>query len=100
MPQTSILYIGTHREIAETVVRLLNAHEDWFGVSACDADEAKAACTKHLFDVVLLGNGLSSEAETSLKNYVETTYPNTKVIRHYGGGSGLLYNEILAGIVN
>ena len=100
MRQISILYIGTHKEISTTVLRLLNAREDWIGVCANCIEEAKAACTKRLFDVVLLGNGLSDEIELSLKNYFETTFPNIKVIRHYGGGSGLLYSEILLALKN
>ena len=34
----NILYIGRHPEILETVVRLLNANEDWFGAGA-ETDE-------------------------------------------------------------
>lgn len=98
MQQTSILYIGTNNDITATVSRLLNARENWCGVCVDSTDKAKAAFNERLFDIVLIGNGLKNEEESALKNHIESFYPTTKVVTHYGGGSGLLYNEIITAL--
>ena len=95
---TKILYIGKHPEILETVVRLLNSDENWFGIGASDELEAIELFSKYDFSIVLLGCGLDKTSEDSLTAHFKKINPNVLVIEHFGGGSGLLKNEILSAL--
>lgn len=96
----NILYIGRHTEILETVVRLINSNEDWFGAGAASDDKAMELFQTINFHIVLLGCGIEPESEEKLRAFFEETNPKSIVIQHYGGGSGLLKNEILSALEN
>lgn len=97
---TNILYIGRHPEILETMVRLLNANEDWFGAGAETDDEAIGLFEKINFDIILFGSGIEEESEEKLRRFFKKHKPACILVQHYGGGSGLLKNEILSAIEN
>jgi len=90
-----ILYIGKHKEILDTVVRLLNANDEWFGIGAETDEEALQLFSTYNFSLVLLGCGISDESEQFLVASFRNLKPDIPIIQHYGGGSGLLRNEIL-----
>ncbi|MEZ0007910.1 hypothetical protein ABH942_003296 [Flavobacterium sp. 28YEA47A] len=96
----NILYIGRHPEILETVVRLINNNEDWFGTGAETDESAMELFERIHFHIVLLGCGIESESEEKLRIFFKNTNPNCTVVQHYGGGSGLLTNEILMALEN
>ncbi|RFZ85221.1 hypothetical protein DYU05_06360 [Mucilaginibacter terrenus] len=75
------------------MLRLLNSRENWNALGANSITTAKSLLGQR-FDLVLLGNGLSSLDEDSFTIYVAENYPETKVCIHYGGGSGLLFSEV------
>lgn len=92
--RTEILVVGTHADILQTVLRLLNAESSWHaeGVSGCE--EAIAKCKSQVYSVLLLGGGLTEREEAKLKIAIKLIHPAIHIIPHYGGGSGLLYAEI------
>jgi len=90
----NILYIGRHPEITPTVLRLLNNNPDWNGIATLHDNEACELFTQHNFEIVLLGNGINKTEEAQLRTFFTTHNPSTKIVQHYGGGSGLLTNEI------
>lgn len=94
----NILYIGRHPEILETVVRLLNANEDWFGVGAETDESAMNLFIKIHFNLVLFGCGIDDKSEEKLREFIRETNPDCKIVQHYGGGSGLLKNEIFSAL--
>ncbi len=47
------------------------------------------------FDIVLLCNGINEASEQQLRSYFKSMQPAVIIIHHYGGGSGLLSNEII-----
>lgn len=96
MKQLTILYIGRNQEITDTMNRLLNAREEWKGITTCLDEEAVVIVRDTPIDLVLLGNGISAAAEEKLKADLIRIRPALKIIQHYGGGSGLLYGEIMA----
>ncbi len=96
----TILVIGRHPQILETVLRLINAQEAWKAIGALTDNEAREKFRRDKFDLVLIGGGVEEESERNLKNEFEKIDPQIKIIRHYGGGSGLLFNEISEAIVN
>lgn len=96
--QTTILYIGRDAEITVVMERLLNARPEWKGICVCTDEEAVALCEKQNFDLVLLGNGINAECEKVLRAKLTALQPGLKIIQHYGGGSGLLYGEIMSAL--
>lgn len=93
-----ILYIGRHKEILDTVVRLLNANDEWLGVGAESDEEALHLFSLYDFTLVLLGCGIPEESENYLVTHFKKQNPLIKIVQHYGGGSGLLMNEIVTAL--
>lgn len=94
----NILYIGRDPEITRVMHRLLNAREEWHGLTACADEEAIAICMEQHLDMVLLGNGIEADEEENLRKALTDLRPGLKIIQHYGGGSGLLYGEIMVAL--
>ncbi|MDV6166868.1 hypothetical protein R1T16_00420 [Flavobacterium sp. DG1-102-2] len=98
MKKINILYTGMHPEILETVVRLINNNERWAGYGAGSSELAIKLFKETDFDLVLLGCGIPQECEDSLREAFAAHNPNCRIVQHYGGGSGLLSNEILSAL--
>lgn len=96
--QTTILYIGRDTEITIVMNRLLNARPEWKGICVCTDEEAISVFKEQAVDLVLLGNGIDPECEKALRLKLEAIKPDVKIIQHYGGGSGLLYGEIMTAL--
>lgn len=92
--RTEILVIGTHEDILQTILRLLNAESLWHAGGVSNCEEAIAKCKSHAYQVILLGGGLTELEEMKLKTEIRLIHPAIHIIPHYGGGSGLLYAEI------
>jgi hypothetical protein len=92
--QLNILALGRNPEIMLVMNRLLNAPAEWYGVTANTDEEALAAFAATTFHIVLLCAGVSPEEESRLTAQLTALHPSVIVRRHYGGGSGLLKNEI------
>jgi DNA-binding NarL/FixJ family response regulator len=90
----NILVIGRHPQIMETVLRLISTQSEWKAIGALADNEAIEKFNADNFDLVLIGGGVDEESERKLKTEFEKVNPQIKMIRHYGGGSGLLFNEI------
>lgn len=100
MKKTEILIIGTHADIVKTIVRLINNREDWNGTGVLSAAEAISAFEATPFKVVLFGGGITEQEEQELTAKFTTRHASVICIRHYGGGSGLLYGEIQQALLN
>ncbi|MHA3788403.1 hypothetical protein ACX0HA_09360 [Flavobacterium hauense] len=94
MEKINILYTGRHPEILETVVRLINQNENWAGYGAADNEEAIFLFRGIDFRIVLLGCGIPEQEEAELRRALTALNPQCMIVQHYGGGSGLLANEI------
>jgi DNA-binding NtrC family response regulator len=98
MKKINIIVICNHEEILQTILRLINNNEKW-GATGANADEkAIELFHQHSFDLVLLGSGINEEAENKLRKIFTHQNPDIKIIQHFGGGSGLLSNEIEAAL--
>lgn len=98
MSKTQILVIGRHPAILETVLRLINQHEPWEAVGATDDEQAIELFQQRRFDLVILGGGISDEQERKFVRLFPLLQPHIKIVQHFGGGSGLLFNEIQAAL--
>ncbi|MBV7531036.1 hypothetical protein [Chitinophaga sp. sic0106] len=86
----NLLAIGYHPEIMQVVHRLINSHNGWHGTIAESLAQAQQLLQNNAYDGILLCAGVSQADEAQVNNIAT----NTRIIRHYGGGSGLLENEI------
>jgi DNA-binding response OmpR family regulator len=92
---TKILAIGRNAEIMTVMQRLLNAPEDWSGQAVTTDEAAFEALQAEAYDIILLCAGITDEEETALRERLSALAPAAIITRHFGGGSGLLRNEIL-----
>ena len=92
MQLIEILIVGTNQPIMETIERLINKEGIWKATIALSEEEALKAFPKKDFKVVLLCAGLAEEL--LLKDKLLELKPNMHIVKHYGGGSGLLFAEI------
>ena len=98
MPKVQILIIGRNEHILATVERLINNNPNWHATPCLTDDLAIAACKQQRFDLVLLGGGIDEISDVYLRETISKLHPGIKIIQHYGGGSGLLANEINMGL--
>ena len=90
-----ILVIGTHPDILATILRLINRREGWCATGAGSVEEAINVFTTKEFNLVLLGAGISEDEEQRLRARLSSLNPSILFVPHYGGGSGLLYAEVM-----
>ena len=93
--ETNILVVGRDRAILEVIQRLINGHEGWRATIAETEEAAVKAFKEKRYSIVFVSAGISAEEEGSIRQKFTTLDPGVVVTRHYGGGSGLLENEIL-----
>ena len=93
--QTAILVTGRHEEILETLLRIIHKNDNWSAQAALTDEAAITLFETYPFDIVLLSSGIEEESERKLLAHFKRVNPAVIVIQHYGGGSGLLSNEIL-----
>ena len=98
MKKIEILVIGRNSAIMETVVRLVNQNDQWNAAGALTDEEAIELFHKYSFDLVLLGSGIEEASENKLRKLFNYQRPGIVIIQHFGGGSGLLSNEIMAAL--
>lgn len=94
MERVKILVACMNEDIRAVILRLINANEFWHASGSSDVSSTIDALNSDVFNVLLLGSGLSEQEENSLTEYVRSNLPEVRIIKHYGGGSGLLYAEI------
>jgi len=95
-----ILVVGRHPDIMPVVLRLINQHAGWESTGAMTDEEAMEQFQQQSFNLVLLSSGVPEESERELRAFFQSQQPSVPVIQHYGGGSGLLENEILAALTH
>ena len=95
MSKIHILTIGRHPEILQTVVRLVNNNPEWECTGVITDEEALSAFSAGSYRLVLLTNGISRESNDLLCAAFRDEDPGIIILQHYGGGSGLLFGEII-----
>lgn len=93
--EANILVIGRDRAILEVIERLINGHEGWHATITETEEAAINVFKEKQYAIVFVSAGLSAEEEEAVRQKLTQLDPGVVVARHYGGGSGLLENEIL-----
>jgi hypothetical protein len=94
MEKILILVVCAHEEILQTIIRLINVSDQWTALGAATQKTALVLFEEHRFTLVLLGSGMDDATEKMLSSFFLEKNPGVKIVQHYGGGSGLLFNEI------
>ena len=94
MKTLHFLVIGKNQEILEVLKRIIENNEGWTAEIQSDENFCYGYIEENEVDIVLLSSGLEDEFEKNIKVFCENLDKNVKVIDHYGGGSGLLKNEV------
>ena len=94
MKTLHFLVIGKHKEIVNTLKRIIENNEGWFAEITNSETFCYEYLEKHSPDILLLSSGLELAFENSIKEYIIKNQKRTKIIEHYGGGSGLLKGEV------
>lgn len=94
MKIVNFLVIGKNQEILETLKRIIENNEGWKAEIKSDENVCCDYIKDNQLDIVLLSSGLEEEIEKEIKIFCENLDKEVKVIDHYGGGSGLLKNEV------
>jgi hypothetical protein len=97
--ETNILVIGREPAILEVIERLINAHEHWHATVVSTLEGAVHAMDEKRYSIAFVSAGVSAEEEKIIRERLVGIDRDIVVSRHFGGGSGLLENEIL-GILN
>ncbi|MCD9856649.1 hypothetical protein LUD75_18140 [Epilithonimonas sp. JDS] len=94
MNTLNFLVIGKNQEILETLKRIIENNEGWKAEIENDETVCYDFIKDNQVDIVLLSSGLDEEFENDIKIFCTNLEKEVKVIDHYGGGSGLLKNEV------
>jgi hypothetical protein len=97
--ETNILVIGREPAILEVIERLIDAHANWHATITGTLEAAVQAIDERKNSIAFVSAGISAAEEEIIREKLISLDPEIVVSRHFGGGSGLLENEIL-GILN
>ena len=95
MNNPEILVVCKHPDILATILRLIHKKEGWKATGAGSVKESESLCSATPFNLVLFGAGVDKNEEQQLRASLSALRPGIVFVQHYGGGSGLLYGEIL-----
>ncbi|WP_312337151.1 hypothetical protein [Sphingobacterium sp.] len=94
MRTLTFIIFGKNEEILLTLKRIIELTPTWNAIIQQDLNACKQQLLDEPVDVLLLSSGLSIEDEREITDHLSRlTYP-IGLIKHYGGGSGLLKNEV------
>lgn len=95
MKTLEFLLLGKNEAILTILLRLVNAVENWNGISFNNEKEAQEYFLNNKIDIVLLSSAIEDHIEKEFTSFCIKNQPDVEVIEHFGGGSGLLKSEIL-----
>jgi len=94
MKRLQILVLSSHAKMLKIILRALNKSEYWEAVGTKNFQEGIQEFQKNKIDIILFGIGVTPETASKATSEFQKSNPNLKTVWHYGGGTGLLFNEI------
>ncbi|SKB93751.1 hypothetical protein SAMN05660477_01927 [Soonwooa buanensis] len=98
MQNIQFLVLGKNDEILATLKRLIENTDNWQAEISNDESQIDNYIANNPVDIILLSSGLDESFEQEIKVNPIVVEKNIMVIEHFGGGSGLLKNEIYAAL--
>jgi hypothetical protein len=92
--KTHILVICRNKDILNTIKKLIDSQPGWSAHGAANEAEARELFSVGAYNIILIGSGIDDELATILEKEFRWINPSVKIVKHYGGGSGLLFGEI------
>ena len=97
----NIIVCCANNEILEVLLRVIRNKSAWQAYGSGSLNEIKCLLEKNShFNLALIGSGFSLAEENELVNILNQYLPEDKILFHYGGGSGLLFNEVNDAFLN
>lgn len=90
----NILVICYHQEILNTLERILLKTSRYKPYISSDIASTYSYLSQNKFDAIIFGSGIPENQEQEMESRVKEKASSTAIIYHYGGGSGLLFNEL------
>ncbi|MCH2044096.1 MAG: hypothetical protein MK212_08125 [Saprospiraceae bacterium] len=90
-----ILVYSKNPATLNIILRLINKEGNWEGEGVTNEVEVFEKCHETPYQILLLGSGISSISEQRVRSMLAIQRPGIRIVQHYGGGSGLLANEIM-----
>ena len=94
----NILAVCKDQKILNVLTRVINNQPEWTASGSSSINEATHIIKNEKVHFILLDAGLTTSEEQNIINTANTKNDEIIIIQHYGGGSGLLKNEILHAI--
>ena len=94
MKTLNFVIFGKNEEILLTLKRIIENTSTWNAIILMDLSDCKKQLADKPVDVLLLSSGLSSLEELEITDHLSNLAYPIGLIKHYGGGSGLLKNEV------
>lgn len=98
MQNTQFLVLGKNEEILSTLKRLIENTDNWQAMLINNESQVDDYIANNPVDIILLSSGLDETFEQEIKVNPIVVEKNIAIIEHFGGGSGLLKNEIYAAL--
>ena len=89
-----ILCACNHPEILDIMDRLVSKQDGWRSSKVDTFPKLVDLLKQQTFDLILLGAGFGDTERVAIEQQLTEQGQQTKVVNHFGGGSGLLYSEI------
>lgn len=94
MRPIDILVVCSNADIAIVIERLINNRPEWKATVVENEEAAIDILHSKDYKIVLLGVGTDLQTVRKMRALFSILKPGIQFVQHYGGGSGLLYNEI------
>lgn len=91
----NLIFFGKNHDILACIERIFSNNDKFNVMLVTKLQDLFIYLNRQFYDGVLLGSGLTEEEEKTVGIWLKQNSPDTRLITHYGGGSGLLMNELL-----
>lgn len=91
----NILYISADTLKTAEVLRIITARGNWSAITAVTELEAIQKFLEHPISMVIFAYDINREMQQGLSEYYKKINPGIILLEPYGGGTGLLEQEII-----
>lgn len=90
-----IVFLSRNEVVSSCIEKFFSKSDEFLVTLVIELDSLFIYLSSHNCDAVLLGSGMTEVEEKKIEEYLKLNFPSIRLIKHYGGGSGLLMNELM-----